>query len=111
MPLVANPSFALPSAENPSTGGIPRDCGSMVQLHQNHLRETHRCMILLFSMTFVSCTHRSASAPAFQVAAIENDLDLGQIEQVIEMCKSELQVIDMYYGTVAVFSFISKPLF
>lgn len=36
-----------------------------------------------------------------QIEAIEEEIDLGQIEEVIEMCKNELEVIDMYHGKVA----------
>ena len=30
--------------------------------------------------------------------AIENEIALGQIEEVIEMAKSELELVDYYYG-------------
>lgn len=34
----------------------------------------------------------------FQIKAIEDAIDLGQIEEVIEMAKDELHLIDYYYG-------------
>ncbi len=33
-----------------------------------------------------------------QIKAIEDEIDLGQIEEVIEMSKTELELIDFYYG-------------
>lgn len=33
-----------------------------------------------------------------QVMDIEREIDLGQIEEVIEMAKDELELIDYYYG-------------
>ena len=34
------------------------------------------------------------------IKKIEDEIGLGQIEEVIEMAKTELQLIDYYYGTV-----------
>lgn len=36
-----------------------------------------------------------------KILEIENELDLGQIEEVITMGKDELELIDYYYGTAA----------
>ena len=33
-----------------------------------------------------------------QIKAIEDEIDLGQIEEVIEMAKDELELIDFYVG-------------
>lgn len=33
-----------------------------------------------------------------QIRAIENEIDLGQIEEVIEMVKDEMESIDNYVG-------------
>jgi len=35
---------------------------------------------------------------AIQIKSIEDELDLGQIEEVIEMAKDELKLIDTYVG-------------
>ena len=42
-----------------------------------------------------------ACAWCVQIEAIEEEIDLGQIEEVIEMCKNELGVIDMYHGKLS----------
>lgn len=34
----------------------------------------------------------------FKIKEIEDEIDLGQIEQVIEMAKDELKLVDYYYG-------------
>lgn len=34
-----------------------------------------------------------------QIKKIEDEIELGQIEEVIEMAKDELVLIDYYYGT------------
>lgn len=36
---------------------------------------------------------------------IEREIDLGQIEEVIEMAKDELELIDYYYGEFGTFSY------
>ncbi len=36
-----------------------------------------------------------------QVKKIEDEMDLGQLEEVIEIAKAELELIDYYYGMVA----------
>ena len=36
------------------------------------------------------------------IRAIEDEIDLGQIEEVIQMAKNELNLIDYYHGTLLV---------
>jgi NADH dehydrogenase (ubiquinone) 1 alpha subcomplex subunit 5 len=35
------------------------------------------------------------------VRAIENEIDLGQVEELLEMGNTELELIDYYYGKMA----------
>lgn len=50
------------------------------------------------------------SVVAAQFKAIEDEIDLGQIEEVIEMAKSELELIDYYYGKIAGLQFCISRL-
>ena len=43
---------------------------------------------------------------SIQIKAIEEEIDLGQIEEVIEIAKDELKLIDIYYGKLTTPNFI-----
>ena len=42
---------------------------------------------------------------SIKVKAIEDEIELGQLEEVIEMAKDELTTIDFYYGMILNFMF------
>lgn len=46
-----------------------------------------------------------------QIRAIEDEIDLGQIEEVIQMAKNELNLIDYYHGTLLVSRFVRFHFF
>ena len=70
-------------------------------LRLSHVRFVHALLIpahyiyapFSFTLTF--------SFLAKQIKSIENEIDLGQIEEVIEMAKDELKLIDYYHGAIA----------
>ena len=51
---------------------------------------------LIFSL---SVTYPFSIYNCYQIKEIENEINLGQIEEVIEMAKDEMSLVDYYYGT------------
>lgn len=63
----------------------------MVFFYQQSLRKQHRCKTPPKVPTLIISFQ--------QIKKIEDEIELGQIEEVIEMAKDELVLIDYYYGT------------
>jgi hypothetical protein len=52
------------------------------------------------------------ATPTFyeQIKAIEDEIALGQIEEVIVICKDELLLVEYYYGKQTIPSDLDSPL-
>ena len=46
-----------------------------------------------------------------QIKAIEDEIDLGQIEEVIEMAKDEMDVVKFYIGTLLECIYLMNAVF